>query len=1269
MPEIPNINSEQFGDEPIDNEKISKFKKKILGLKSYFINFPDYFGNIRKKLNTAELIELTDNSDVQEKIKDIFFVYPKIADLFPIKNFEEFIKTPEAQDTIKKNYTSDLEWGHIENVIEVEKYILDLEEFKKSFKVINSAHFGIFRMINDNQTEKIPLILDYIGINKDYLNSGEVQRCASDKLLHILEYGSINPAEDVLKLKKILLLESLEKIDWQDKIKSLIKNCFSEDDSGKEETKEEREKKDIIAVGLNKEFNLEKEFLIEVLIEEVGKREKEDFQKLIEKAGFTYNDFINDSEVQTETKKRFLENLEKNNTIDNESLQENIPIQNFSEFQKTNEYKESALKGFTSEINSLHSIGIDPDEKQKDDYYEYASRLYDSLISLGYSSDEIFENSIKQLAPDFKENFSLAEVAEVFENIDSINFFEFKENPQTQNLAKSIFVRTLINGNSIDAEKIIEKFNINYNENKNEDWYEISKIHDIRNLKAEDELTDRNWIGFLSLYIRAENIDVMLPMNPKEEDKEQIKEAFRDPKNKEFALGKFRELWKNFLQSPDYNFDPKIIYLTSLISEFYAGELKYIEDLGLLINQISENIFAKTTTESTKKEIMQGLQKEEARFQKEKWTNDKKTLFYQISTDVLKAAPSLYTDFLRLFQKLDNKKMQEFQKELFPLYHAQIVLLQENDETENSSEVFYNPRELVEIRKNIKAFSESENLDFNKEKTRILEFLQNKFSQKFGLIKIPESFDQEKIRSLQNIIRYLGNINEKNSDKEEILALFLGLMINNEWENFRLGKEINLKEYFQEEKIEFLQEYLNKRKELNVLTAEKLGIKETDLALFQEKLQNETISMLSGNIQTIDQKLQNISQNIQELNDPDIYTEEESKIFKLLKTHGKIIGTVLSKTFQELSGKKIPFSTDERKIQEEINSVFKEKTLTSGLIKEFQNIASSLNPIISILQNIESQNLPEKFTKLNQLLQPSKEITKIFNRLGEEFTPTSGALALTQDLTYLETIMVKNEDKINLQEKIILQQYLDSIREQMQTLEKILEDIKTKFTGLKTKNIPNVRLKDRLNEIEKIIYQTDEKMEIISSIISNPNIIIENIRQCLGCLKKESNNDTNLSLMGDQNKFYVYSKTPVQKMNESIADEITFLEPIKYPNGNEEMSFVFDQVYGSKSSDILISHIAAVFKKYQDIKKTFPTIKLSLFITDSAMQSVGLDSDLLTKRLQELRDFNEKKYSLESIKDIIVNVAESASGEHYMEFGGDSRTAGERNVDGIVIKI
>ena len=73
---------------------------------------------------------------------------------------------------------------------------------------------------------------------------------------------------------------------------------------------------------------------------------------------------------------------------------------------------------------------------------------------------------------------------------------------------------------------------------------------------------------------------------------------------------------------------------------------------------------------------------------------------------------------------------------------------------------------------------------------------------------------------------------------------------------------------------------------------------------------------------------------------------------------------------------------------------------------------------------------------------------------------------------------------------------------------------------------------------------------------------------------------------------------------------------------------------------------------------------MSIFVSGSAISSSGLSSDLLVEELKG------KGILANQEDNITVDIAESATGDHYVELGGEAgpRSFGKRTVGGIIIR-
>lgn len=776
------------------------------------------------------------------------------------------------------------------------------------------------------------------------------------------------------------------------------------------------------------------------------------------------------------------------------------------------------------------------------------------------------------------------------------------------------------------------------------------------------------WFSGISAYVSATEDENWLNLST--DYKNQIIEIFSGS-YRDQALTGMQEEWSSFLANQENGSLPLEL---NLLSEYIknsggAGNLKHVESLGKLIYQFKEMSFNNRTTDRTKQEVKNFLNKQEQQMTKDRWAQDDKSDFYSLSSDLLQAAPSLYSAFEPVINNLSPKELKVMIKELLPLYQANLVIIQKLD---NSGNPIYQATDLVGIRSGLKNLSVNlSNLETDKlgilmqEKERLLEVIKNSFEKRFGIKKTPDSFTKENIRSIQNCVRYLGNIAKRSRENEAIISMFLSLKLNNQWLDLRQNKEINLDELLDQERVGQLKPIIDEKLTHNNLPLEVVNLSPDQAERFQEILQQDELNNIVGNLQTIDVKLGNIKRNIEELIDPDIYEKQQDKeIIKLLSTEGKKVGSLLAKIFGIANGRMINLNNEELSLQEKLAQIFAITNWTTTNVKMIQDKLQPFSLVTNMVAKMSEENVEENINNLQQRLVPDRLIVDIFNKLGENFTQTSGALALNKDIVYLENLLVKDADKLSSEEKDKVEGYLNSIREAMKLLEVTYEKVKDYFNKIQKSSHFEGQplLKNRLAQIEKIVFSESSNAMIISRLTNDLNIIIENMRQCLGCMRREINNDTNLAF-ADYNKFFIIGQTDNEKG--SIADEIVFFLPTEYTDGKKEMSFVMDNVYGSKSSDILINNILVLIKKYQRLKNEFPQARISISVSSAAMSSAGINGEILQKKLTDLLP-NLKADS----EKICVTVPKSSFSDNYVEcIKASPRETGLFNIDALVLRM
>lgn len=782
------------------------------------------------------------------------------------------------------------------------------------------------------------------------------------------------------------------------------------------------------------------------------------------------------------------------------------------------------------------------------------------------------------------------------------------------------------------------------------------------------EFTEENWLQNLVRYISLAEGCNAVRLTPKDADT--VKNVFAGS-YRDVVLEKIEEKFTAFLQNGASSPMPLELVMFSKIIDVAggAGNLKYVESLGGILLKLKDAFENKKVADSTKSEISSLFLRQDERMDKEKWLQDDKAEFRNLSSDIIEAAPSLYTAFAPLLGQLNPKEVKIFLNENLPLYQAKLVTIQEVKGEDN---VHYNPRDLVLIRDGIKKLAsdldsgaEKRETYLHNDKLRLMEEIKADFKSRFNIAKVPDEFSGGNLRSIQNTVRYLGNIRGRSMTHESIISFYLGLKLNGDWAKFREGKDIKLEEYLSGQQLKILLPIMEKKKQSYNLPLEVAGIAPEKAEKFQELLQEEVSNSMIGNVSTIDVQLSALKRHLEELSDPDIYEKAtEKEMMKLLLADGKSVNSTLAKIFSSLSGKDVDLSDQENLTKTRLELIYNVSNWTKNQVESIQQEIQPLSLISNVINKLEEENVDQNIEDLQKKLDPSGEIVEIFNSLGEDFKPESGALALSKDISYLENLMVKNGDKLSAQQQQEAKDYLDSVKGKMVELESTMSRVKDYFVKMsKSKHLEkHDLLKNRLEEIQKIINSDQDNSMIISHLTKDLDLVIENMRQCLGCLRKEANNDTNLSF-GDYNKFFMFNQS--EKQRGSVADEIVFFLPVKDSQGRKEMSFVMDRVYGAGTPDYLISNIATVFKKYRSIKKEIPEARISVSISNAALSSVGLNHGLLAKRLKEvLPDLKGAEYK----ENLVANIAESALSDNYVEFGGSSaREAGDKMFAGTVI--
>ena len=412
-----------------------------------------------------------------------------------------------------------------------------------------------------------------------------------------------------------------------------------------------------------------------------------------------------------------------------------------------------------------------------------------------------------------------------------------------------------------------------------------------------------------------------------------------------------------------------------------------------------------------------------------------------------------------------------------------------------------------------------------------------------------------------------------------------------------------------------------------------------------------------------------LKRNVDDLLDPDAYEAAEDKaLLNILGKYHKETGSALAKIFQELSGRNVVMTKAEEEAAQELASAFQVSDWSREKVKGIQERMQPISLINNLSKKLQDNGLENSIQELNTLLSPDRKVIEIFNKLDENFKTGSGAIALSKDLEYLDNLLVKEKSKLSEPEVAAASDYLTAIRKKVSELEGVMMSAKEYFNKVKSSihasGQQNKILAERLQEVEAIINNREHDSMIVSEMTKDFSLIIENMRQCLGCLRKEINNDTNLAF-GDYNKFFLVTKK--EKASGSVADEIVFLLPVTKPDNSKDMSFVMDRVYGKTSPDILLAHFLTVYKKYESLKQNFKEAKLSIAITQEALTSAGITADNFKARILEKAPNLEINFISSGLS---AEVPASSFSDNYIEFGtgGGARGTGARTFSALMVE-
>lgn len=162
---------------------------------------------------------------------------------------------------------------------------------------------------------------------------------------------------------------------------------------------------------------------------------------------------------------------------------------------------------------------------------------------------------------------------------------------------------------------------------------------------------------------------------------------------------------------------------------------------------------------------------------------------------------------------------------------------------------------------------------------------------------------------------------------------------------------------------------------------------------------------------------------------------------------------------------------------------------------------------------------------------------------------------------------------------------------------------------------------DECERSVEVVESFDKDIQVTSYITVDMKEVIQNIRGCLGCLSKSSNNYKNLAFTRP-NRFFITTYLD-GKIPKNIADQLLILLP-----SDKGLCLVIDKLYGFHSLDVLKNHLLCALKKISDI-----ATPIKICIPKSSINSGGTNTNTFMKSIQSMCDqfFPGAKIELQNI--------------------------------------
>ncbi len=712
----------------------------------------------------------------------------------------------------------------------------------------------------------------------------------------------------------------------------------------------------------------------------------------------------------------------------------------------------------------------------------------------------------------------------------------------------------------------------------------------------------------------------------------------------------------------------------------------------------------------------------ERRMSEEHWSNDTRSNFCSAAADLMDASPEIYRTFAELLADMpDGESFDGFAREIIPLYRAELSLLRQFDYYGDSigngtTTVKYDQQDLDSLKEKMHTLMlpfrglDSELSPERAQKAieivrgKIFEEISGIFADKFGILPsaIPSEISKHDTRAIEDIALYNSYLNEPSREKTATMSYILALQLQNSGEGWRILREGNATppaQLLDTEQARSVSEALKMSRGESPFTEENTGLEGRQLERFRVASQAEITSRHEGRTGALEARTETLLGALTMLADADFYQKPSDKDrFKLVDRYVRegnagYLGIAAARLWSEFSQRPMDKKTTsqfeqlERSQQEKVDEIskamqtyvetYRKELSLDGALTDADIVSTQIQRNLGFLrlqselsQEVGRTDVSDSIRGVKQSTRIPNEVIEILNKIGENYHAGDRIQASESAIDDIRQLKVVYESDISSEESRQIESYLTEVSGQVAQLDGHYRSILGKFEKFKK------QFRARLGEDEMMTMKVDQidaaanleqrKTSILTTVTTDFLTIMENMRACLSCKTQGCNNDTDLTFL-EPYKFYAYSHDDVSGKS-SVSDQIVHLIPSQGPNGTN-LSFVMDRIYGQTGSDILISHIKAVYKKAKLLKRQFPSAKLGVFVPEGAIESAG--SSLQAQDLIEELGIPKMRISTTTRN---VTQPESGFGDHYVEYDITSsnddtepREAGERQIDGIEI--